>query len=45
MHHHEMLWSLTRCVGPQKALSCLSEGYICRIVDMTFAEFTFHALG
>jgi hypothetical protein len=44
MHHHWMLWSLTRCAGPQKPSSRLSEGYICRIVDMNFGEFLFHAV-
>jgi hypothetical protein len=39
-----MLWSLTRCAGPQKASSRLSESYICRIVDMNFGEFPFHEL-
>jgi hypothetical protein len=45
MRHPYMLWSLTRRASPQKALSGLSEGPICRIADMTFAEFLFHALG
>jgi hypothetical protein len=40
-----MLWSLTRRAGPQKPSSRLSEGFICRIADMNFAEFLFHALG
>jgi hypothetical protein len=44
MHHHYMLWSLTRRAGPQKALSGLSEGYLCRISDMNFREFQFHEL-
>src|SRR5215203_1084053 len=38
----------TRCCGAcslQKPSSRLSEGYICRIADMNFAEFHFHALG
>ena len=42
MHHHYMLWSLPRCAGPQKPSSRLWEGYICRIVDMNFAEFPFY---
>src|SRR5918993_3993068 len=33
--------SLTRRAGPQKPSSRLSEGYICRIADMNFAEFPF----
>ena len=44
IQHHYMLWSLTRRAGLQKPSLKLSEIYICRIVDMTFAEFPFHAL-
>jgi len=44
MHHHKMLWSLTWRAGSQKALSGLSEGYSCRILDMNFREFLFHEL-
>ena len=44
IHHHYMLWSLTRRAGAQMALSRLSEGYTCRIADMNFLEFPFHAL-
>jgi len=38
MHHHNMLWSLTRGAGPQKASSRLSGGYICTILQVNFYE-------
>jgi hypothetical protein len=38
------LWSLLRRAGSKKPSSRLSEGYICRIVDVNFAEFPFHAV-
>ena len=45
MHHHNMLWSLTRRAGSQKPSSGLSEGFICRIADMNFGEFPFYEAG
>ena len=45
MHHHYMLWSLTRRDGTQKPSSRLSERDLCRIVHPNFGEFHFHALG
>ena len=44
IQHHYMLWSLTRRAGLQKPSLKLSEIYICRIADMNFREFLFHAL-
>jgi pimeloyl-ACP methyl ester carboxylesterase len=41
MHHHNMYISLTRCGGPQKPSSRLSERHLYKILQMNFREFLF----
>jgi hypothetical protein len=45
IQYHNMLVPLGALEGPQKPSSCLSEGVLCTILQMDFAEFPFYALG
>jgi hypothetical protein len=41
MHHHNMWISRRRRAWPKKPSSCLSEGNLCKILQVNFVEYLF----